>query len=382
MNSKVPFRIQSPFLKHFILFYGNFGLHLRPVSPRDIVSCVSYLFSILFFILFNIFNLIISEIQKNDRSSLKYSYSMQQKPLFSLVLHSISYSIPFVFNLSMVHFLIKGSQISRLLDSPIFKNETSSLLNKNWIIPLLFIFDQLTILPLFYQYIFFFKYNNLLFYGIMMLISKQAPDVPFRLVAYYKYLTWKILKDFEESNVNTTANSQNIAVRVAELAILNKQLNSLLSLPLVLFMASYSAQILTLTCVSFSLGVNFQGIIFFMPFFLCVAFICFCCREIELSVKRLSGENLKNNNDFSKKYTSISAFNQNFLMVHKLSSSAKPDLTKTKTSKRVFHLHHLFCIYGCYFQLQLFHIFTFNLSFFIALALFLLNYAVLMYQTR
>ncbi|KAH9408441.1 hypothetical protein TYRP_012116 [Tyrophagus putrescentiae] len=232
--------IKSPFLRHFIAFYGNFGLHLRPyVSRHDKVSCLNYILNILFIILFNIFTFAIKHLQKQQEDVTPDQNngfsSFQKKPLFIMALNSISILTPFIFNFSMFYFLVRGAQITRFIDSSVFcaqSTSKSSLLNRKWTVPLLFLFDQLVLLPLITEFWNLFKLKTLFFYGLMMVIAKQAPDVPFRLVAYYKYLTWKTLKAIEERHKTKALSSRMMAEEVSALATVNRQLNSLISVPL------------------------------------------------------------------------------------------------------------------------------------------------------
>lgn len=370
--------IKSPFLRHFIAFYGNFGLHLRPyVSRYDKVSCFNYILNILFIILFNIFTFAIKHLQKQQEDVTPDQNngfsSFQKKPLFIMALSSISILTPFIFNFSMFYFLVRGAQITRLIDSSVFYAQStskSSFLNKKWTVPLLFLFDQLVLLPLLTEFWHLFKLKTLFFYGLMIVIAKQAPDVPFRLVAYYKYLTWKTLKDIEERHKTKALSSRMMAEEVSALATVNRQLNSLISVPLLLFTFFFSLQSLSVICVSFSFGFSFKNLVFLLPIILCVASICYFCRQIELLVKRLTENQGIKSDEYPKKIgNSFHFMKQNFLMA-------------TSITKINFYEHYLFCIYGSHLRLQIFHLYTFDLPFVIAVALFLLNNAVLLYQTK
>ena len=351
--------IETPFLRHFIAFYGNFGLHLRPVSRANPASFLNLFFSSGLIIFLNVcmFSLLKNQLQMSE-----YFMHQNRKPLFAMALSSISLLSPYIFNISMTYFLLKGGQISRLLDSKCFSSRAMpSFLNHRWTVPVFFLVDQTSFLYLFMQYIVGFQENFHFFYSIIMYYTNQVPAVLFRLITYYKFCTWKALVAIEMSSA---AESELVMNKVSTLATVNRQLNCLFSPPLFLFTVFHAMQMLTLMCGVFSRGFDVNGFLVFLYIFAYLLSICFFCQQIEFSLGRITKTD----------HLLKALFNA--------SSSQKLNSADHSTTTTKFHLHHLPCIYGNNMQLQIFSIFTFSSSFLMALTLFLLNYAILLVQTK
>ena len=365
MSQKV-FIIRAPFLRRFTAFYGHFGLHLRPVSRADPASLFSLLTNSLLIVLLNTLLFLLKPKQDS------YQFVHRQKPLYALELKSIGLITPHVFNFCMVYFLLRGGLIVRLLDFSCFhlpetKKHLSPFITSQWSLPVLFVVDHVAFVCVFTHYIYVFDYNKRAFFGIIMYFTQIVPSVLFRLTAYYKYLTWKALQSIAEQHTGKVVTGQKIANKVAELAILNKQLNSLFSPPLLLFTVFHSMQSLTLLVGMFSQGFQAAGLIIPLPIFTAAGGIVYFCKQIENSLSRIqSGDCFV----VSKSNRCYRLFNRRFR------------IRRSPPIAAILQLHQLSLTYGRHFQLQIFIFYTFSSSSLIALAMLILNFAVLLNQTK
>lgn len=263
----------------------------------------------------------------------------------------------------MAYFLIKGSQIFQLFNSSLLHSDYSLFLNQKWTVPLLFLFDQSVNLSYYLRLLTFIDNPSKFIYNLLLIIARQTPNVPFRFMVYYKYLTWKALQDIEKES--STLSSRTIVAKVAQLAALNQQLNRLFSLPLLALAIFFSLQLLVFLTVVLLNQFAFNNFNFFIPTVLCVFGICYLCKQIDFSVKRLSGAQDCN-------------CSKGLVVV----KDTKLSVTKPTLPMAIIQLGHLHFIYGCYLQPQIFSLFTFNSTFLILLTFLLLNYAVLLHQTK
>ncbi|KAH9408440.1 hypothetical protein TYRP_012115 [Tyrophagus putrescentiae] len=165
-----------------------------------------------------------------------------------MTLCSITLLTPYTFDICMAYFLFRGSQIAQLLNSPLLRSEHCPFLNQKWTVPLLFLFDQGVNLLYYLLSSTIIDNPSKFIYSLLLIIARQTPNVPFRLLVYYKYLTWKTLQDIEK--IRSTLSSKEIVTKVAQLAALNQQLNRLFSLPLLTFTIFFSLQWLVVLTIA------------------------------------------------------------------------------------------------------------------------------------
>lgn len=251
--------IKTPFLRYFLLFYGNFTYHLIPSNlplKNVFAKCCHFVRLLYHFFLFLLFNWICA--QPNAFRDDYLAQASNGKPLLTQSFSIISLFYSLTFATAQLYSFLNGSKIVQHLDQLQEVQFEPNLLSKSqakWLAGSLIAFDNISnyLIHLYaYQTISSGSPQHLLWLLVQYIDHCQAM-VFFRLLAYGKWATLRCLeKEFTSDNDD---DDDTFLVEVSKRSLLlklvefNHKLNHLTSVPLLTQVVLY--QLITVWVLCF-----------------------------------------------------------------------------------------------------------------------------------
>lgn len=370
------YEIQSKFLKLVFSFFGNFSVQLYPVSWKSKWSLVNFLWNIFVYVIFVVFLTIYGQKGfDNEYETPEMQKALEKQPLFTLLVKVITpFVFPVCFNFIMLYYIrvsCKSSMLLQLLDS--FKIETAErhpvlcfivFAVQSQLLYFCAIVQPMIILSKYYSF-----WPELCVFYVVLYAQNVNATITFILIIYYKFATLqmleKILKNLESKQM-TQIEFKKIKFEIAKLSITNKELNYLLSFPMIFSILPYITQIITVFS-SFSVLNMIETNTYLIQFVFYIGFISFLERKIQRSLTCIFRKLLKTN------LSSSNLFITKFYLHSSMSS---------RQGHHQLEVIELEKTYRKYFKLSIYELFSINWKFCCTLVLFILNYVVLVTQTN
>lgn len=377
-NKKTRDQIKSPFLRLCLFFYGSLSIQLRPVNASKQSSLLNlfwnaFLAILIYYILFLRSHSAVDEEVKRDPRLEKVFH---EKPLFAITFKvGLSFIFQFKYLFTVTYYLLVNITCKRkliyLLDA--FRVKHLDSLSTSWKLFALIAFIQQTIFILvnfthipFSKLMHLRKWFQFIAQYLMKFVLSFHSDLPFLLTIFYKYATVHSLAHMKRSiMLNTTATSiEVVEKRIRKLATLNASLGHLLSLPLMISVFDYAfVVLLTLSCY-FIHPVHWLNYSYLLVLIFYHLLIATLQSQIDAQLLEMS--------------TSLEQATERRLFI----KSAGNLIGKGQSEESVIiKCRALRQLYLKYFQLTVFKLFKLDLRYFVAIALFVANYIVLLSGT-
>ena len=283
----------------------------------------------------------------------------RRKPLMGILLSIEYFSFPLTYGINIAYFLVTGPSVLLPLQWPCFQAVLPSASYSKLIIFTAFLFDHLTYIaffsPEFYDYISnrpqYMHWSEYIFLHYIVFLH---PIIIFRIYQCYKVAIYLSLKQIESSLCETDAQFRSeVLCRIKELNRANRHLNKTLSLPLFLFLVNMTIDVVVTLVIASFLEDTLIDFAFVVNIALNLVTIAYLNLQIDRSLERISNQNLKTPSTLHRRFEVSKVINFREIVVYKE-----------------------------YFHTRVFELFSMDMYFTLALALFILNQWVLISQTQ
>ena len=221
-------------------------------------------------------------------------------------------------------------------------------------------------------------------------------NISFILTNYYKFAIKialnQIMADFQASTNKTdlSGSLRRLVASLSRLSVINRQLNNVLSLPLLFNMLPYIAQIVATFSTVGVQNDHLPNASYLVQFGIPIAFICHnerCIQRQLTTLDRLVAESWRNDDDAAALCLAQQQKNSQRFFSQKFTISKRTPLAVYKgngnSDRRRLSLQclELVDVYRNYYKLKVFNLCTISWTFFVYVILFVVNYAVLITQT-
>lgn len=330
------------------------GLQMKTTFSKNRRNCFNLLWTLLLICIYgNVQRRYVADSNEIDLS--------KKKPLLGILLNIENISFPLIYGINMMYFLVREPSILLSLEWSNFTNVFPSVNYSKRIVFTAFVFDNITF------FIFFGKhtiYDFILRGSQSMHWSEDLflhyivffhPVIIFRIYQCYKIAIFRSLRQIESRKVTQV---ETILCRIKKLTDANKHLNEKLTLSLLLFLVNMSFDMLVTLVVtsSSSKSFTFFNILFVGHIAFNFSSIAYLNMKIDRSLEKI----------FTQKFKPT---RQSYTVYNR------------KETSNVIRFQDI-VIYKHYFNNRVFELFSLDMSFISALAIFVMNYWVLILQTQ
>lgn len=365
-------QIQTPLLSFFLKYFGNLSVQFYPwnfTSPSFLWNLI--LVGLFFWKIYDFDDAVMKDHYLNPNMENLYD----EKPLYDLLVHNITtYMSPICYCAVTFHYLAlsyNSSKLLRLLDSftlSLYRERAQRIF---WVTV---IFHQITHFAMFYQVFYLIlrhtnSWPNLLLMYLSMYTLNINQSVTFFVIIYFKCATFFTLKQIVSNLKNTNLKSDVhhflVKKEITKLAYLNKELHSQLSFPFLCSLFPFVVHILgglsTLMVKRFT-----ESNYYLLQFVVILAYFAFIEESIQSQLMEIR-KVLLGHTDTELYWVSRKLY--------------LTDSNGNLNTREQLYWRELLSIYRTYYTLRLFNLWKINWRFLVSLALFILNYVVLITQT-
>ena len=361
-------RFKSHFLRLLYLFYSNFALQLKPVYFKKWLSIGNLVWTTLLFLFteFYIYSGVFSSLYSNLNAQF-FNATVNRK-LFLKLYSYLILTTGFLTNFSIFCYFViinfQNNQLFKLLDSFNVKSFNKITSSKQFFVVIFLINQTINVLQ-FPPFLFQNKkswdkpdiFVKLILSSICFYLIEQSKVIIFGIVIYYRYATWKSLQMMKKK-IKNNFKFEHFQIKLQHLAMINKQLNSLMSFPLTckIFVSLVDYIVFIFYYIN-HIEINISIVFFWV--FIIFAIITLINRLVQKELHQIKKLLTKNSEKL-------------FIGVTK-NNKYKSDLIQKQE---------LISIYQQYFCLNLFSFCQINSSFWLNSAIIIINYLIIVIQTQ